>query len=158
METIEENIKGEKEEDKIDDKKEGNENNNENKKKEEEQNKEDTENKDKEDIKDNQTNNDAKESHNNEKAKNEIKKYRFITIGNNLNNNINNEDAPYTLGTNAEKKSDNSNRIKNKENIPNKIRSNPRFKRSQINKERFVHKLSIHFKKNINDDDVPDIL
>ena len=75
-----------------------------------------------------------------------------------MNNNLNNEDVPDTLGTNAEKKSDNSNRIKNKENIPNKIRSNPRFKTSQINKERFAHKLSTHFKKNVNDDDVPDIL
>ena len=75
-----------------------------------------------------------------------------------MNNNINNEDVPDRLGTNAEKKSDNSNRIKNKENIPNKIRSNPRFKTSQINKERFAHKFSSHFKKSVNDNDVPDIL
>ena len=73
-----------------------------------------------------------------------------------MNNNINNEDVPDALGINADKKSDNTK--KTKENIPFKMRHISRIKTSQINKDRIAHRLSGHFKKSPNDNDVPDIL
>ena len=75
-----------------------------------------------------------------------------------MNKKINKEDVPNVLGDNADNKSDNATNNKIKENKPNRIRTNYRVKTSQISKERIAHKLSSHFKKSANDDDVPDIL
>ena len=42
--------------------------------------------------------------------------------------------------------------------MPFKMRHISRIKTSQINKDRIAHRLSGHFKKSPNDNDVPDIL